>query len=458
MNKKKVLFGILLICLFICLFGAFMIKSYIDKVPKITVKELGVVEAGQTLALSDLVDVRGKGDYRLALTIDSDIVDAKVSEDKQSLFVGSSSGNIRVTIVGYGEVAEYISEETIIHVESGAQDHIDEANSTTINTTSFSLSVYDKYKLQEDESSENEKYFEGANSGTALFVYDATAGNANLEANVEFYKSMLAESYEISDSEIEASACPIANHDKCYYLTWEYTKDDRNCIAVGYIIYEEDTILVLTENSYNADEKSMKEELLQIAQTVNYTGDYHLPKAGDYPFFVQNAFVRVAVNEGFDSPQAADGRTKSQDIYTSDSEMIVVRYAAADNYDKGMISKFVVEHIDDQDSPIRIQADDAYQKLQTGNVFEDSSMEEVKLGEVWANLSDTTLSGLTAYKVKAHGKETNYSVDKYYVEVGDDKFCISISYLFGDQNTMEELYRLFYDVDFLFDNKDEKQL
>jgi len=64
-------------------------------------------------------DVECKGDYRLELAIDSEIDDARVSEDMQSLYVGSKSGNIRVTISGYGEVAEYVSEETIIHVSLG---------------------------------------------------------------------------------------------------------------------------------------------------------------------------------------------------------------------------------------------------------------------------------------------------------------------------------------------------
>lgn len=155
------------------------------------------------------------------------------------------------------------------------------------------------------------------------------------------------------------------------------------------------------------------------------------------------------MNEGFDSPQAADVRTESQNIYTSDSEMIVIRYAAVDDYDKGMISKFVVEHLNDQDSSIGAQADNAYQKLQTSDAFEASPLEEVKLGEVWSDMSDTSLCSLIAYKVSAYNKEANYSTDRYYVEIEKDKFCISISYPLGDENTMNELYRLFYDVDFL---------
>lgn len=111
--------GILLGLLVLC---GISVKGYLDKVPKLTVKGQRIVEAEQTLALSDIVDVECKGDYRLELAIDSEIDDAKVSEDKQSLFVGSNSGNIRVIISGYGEVTEFVSEETVIHVSLGAQE------------------------------------------------------------------------------------------------------------------------------------------------------------------------------------------------------------------------------------------------------------------------------------------------------------------------------------------------
>ncbi len=111
--------GILLGLLVLC---GISVKGYLDKVPRLTVKGQRIVEAEQTLALSDIVDVECKGDYRLELAIDSEIDDAKVSEDKQSLFVGSNSGNIRVIISGYGEVTEFVSEETVIHVSLGAQE------------------------------------------------------------------------------------------------------------------------------------------------------------------------------------------------------------------------------------------------------------------------------------------------------------------------------------------------
>lgn len=318
----------------------------------------------------------------------------------------------------------------------------------TIHTASFSLSIYDKYKLQTDESFENEKYFDSPDTETVLFVYDTLAGNADLEANVAFYKSMLAESYAVAESEIKALACPIASHDNCYYLTWEYTKDNRKGIAVSYIIYEEGTILVLTETGYHGNEQSMKEELLNMAQTVNYTGDYHLPKAEEYPFSVENSCTRITVEEGFYSHQTA-GMENGQNQYITDADTIVVRYAATDDYDKGIISKFTVEKLTDQKESIKVQAENTYQKFLSSDIFEDALLEEMMLGKVWPDISDTGISGIHAYKVSVNSKEAGYSADKYYIEIKNNKFCISISYPLKDMDTMDELYGLFYNVDFM---------
>lgn len=121
-RKKKIIIAVIAGVIFCGLSGGLLVKDYIEKVPKLTVKGQRIVEAGQTLALSDIVDVECKGDYRLELAIDSEIDDAKVSENKQSLFVGSNSGNIRVIISGYGENPEFVSEETVLHVSLGAQE------------------------------------------------------------------------------------------------------------------------------------------------------------------------------------------------------------------------------------------------------------------------------------------------------------------------------------------------
>ena len=93
------------------------IKNYVDKVPKITPKSEISVMAGQTMATEDMFAVECKGKYELNLQIiESNIADAKVSDDKQTLYVGSSAGTIKIGVSGYGEVAEPVQEENRITV------------------------------------------------------------------------------------------------------------------------------------------------------------------------------------------------------------------------------------------------------------------------------------------------------------------------------------------------------
>ena len=93
------------------------LKDYMDKVPKITPKETVTVQTGQTLAIEDLFDVECKGEYRLSLSIsETEIPDAEISADKQSVYVGSTPGEIRIIAGGSGEVAEYAESENVIVV------------------------------------------------------------------------------------------------------------------------------------------------------------------------------------------------------------------------------------------------------------------------------------------------------------------------------------------------------
>lgn len=119
MNKKKCSIIILCILLFVIvgvLVFVLPIRSYLDHTPKLTTIWIGEAVTGQTLDLKDLVNVECKGDYHLELSIDTDIEDAIVSEDKQSLYVGSQPGNITVTVSGSGASKEFVSEEIVVHV------------------------------------------------------------------------------------------------------------------------------------------------------------------------------------------------------------------------------------------------------------------------------------------------------------------------------------------------------
>lgn len=335
---------------------------------------------------------------------------------------------------------------------AGKKDELSEANSSIVKTTSFSLSVYNKYKLNEDKSSETERYYFSNDNKTVVFVYDALAQNANLKANVDFYKKNMAESYGISESEIEAKVCPVTNHNDCYYLTWNYSRDDHDYVAVSYMIYEEDTILFLVEAGYETDKKTMDAELLEMAETVKYTGEYHLPSKEEYPFTVENSHVRVTVNEGFVSPQAIQDAKKSEKQYITDSDNIWVQYAAADNYDKGMFSKLSVGYPAKQDDSLKVLAEEMYkhyQDLHEDGGYEAPTIEDMS-GETGNKTIDDSIDSSTGYKVSVKTTdEAAQMTDWYYIEIGGNKFCISISYPADDEAAMKDMYQILKDVEFL---------
>lgn len=139
MNKKKrniiiTISTMLVVIILTVIIGVFAIKNYIAKTPKINLKGIDEVEALETITVDDLAWVECKGDYHTDISIVTEIGDAKVSEDKQSLYVGSSSGCITVVITAVGSVHESVSEETTIYVSLGEQerkDFIEKANDTT---------------------------------------------------------------------------------------------------------------------------------------------------------------------------------------------------------------------------------------------------------------------------------------------------------------------------------------
>lgn len=92
------------------------VKNYLDRVPDITPKASLQVATGQELTAEDIFDIQCKGSYMTKLNIEeTDISDALVSADRQTLYVGSVPGSIRVYVVATGEVAESTdSENTIV--------------------------------------------------------------------------------------------------------------------------------------------------------------------------------------------------------------------------------------------------------------------------------------------------------------------------------------------------------
>ncbi|MBQ7833556.1 MAG: hypothetical protein IJ336_08280 [Lachnospiraceae bacterium] len=123
MNKKLILGIVIAFTAFIVIVGGIAlavvlpIKDYVDRTPTIVPNTPITAESGDTLSVSDLCTVECKGDFTLSLVIlESQVSDAYVSQDGQTLHVGSETGIITVSVVGRGDNAESRSEKAQIYV------------------------------------------------------------------------------------------------------------------------------------------------------------------------------------------------------------------------------------------------------------------------------------------------------------------------------------------------------
>lgn len=123
MNKKLILGIVIAFTAFIVIVGGIAlavvlpIKDYVDRTPTIVPNTPITAKSGDTLSVSDLCTVECKGDYTISLVIlESQVSDAYVSQDGQTLHVGSETGIITVSVVGRGDNAESRSEKAQIYV------------------------------------------------------------------------------------------------------------------------------------------------------------------------------------------------------------------------------------------------------------------------------------------------------------------------------------------------------
>lgn len=127
MKKKKILIVIFTFPAVIFLLGGilitttlFSIKDYLDHVPEVIPNPSITAECGDTLTVSDLCQIECEGNYYPKIYMnDTQIADAMVSEDKQSIYVGSSAGVITVEISASGENAESSGATAKIYVGIG---------------------------------------------------------------------------------------------------------------------------------------------------------------------------------------------------------------------------------------------------------------------------------------------------------------------------------------------------
>ena len=122
-KKKKIVLGIAIAILaVIVLTGIYLIiglKQYMAENPQITPYENVVCQAGETLSVEQLVKIEVAKEVKI-LGISEDTredTDAKVTDDKQAVYVGSQPGSFQVSVLATGENHESREVQVQIIVE-----------------------------------------------------------------------------------------------------------------------------------------------------------------------------------------------------------------------------------------------------------------------------------------------------------------------------------------------------
>lgn len=101
------------------------VYRYVSNVPELTAKNwLQDVVTDNTLSWNNLYNIKCSGDYSVELRIlDTNIPDAKISEDKAEVYVGSKAGYIHLSAIGQGKRSEYGEEtDTYIYTTMGTDE------------------------------------------------------------------------------------------------------------------------------------------------------------------------------------------------------------------------------------------------------------------------------------------------------------------------------------------------
>lgn len=125
-NRKKKNTGrniAIAILVVIALTGIYLVvglKQYMNQNPRITPYENVVCQAGETLSVEQLAEIEVAKDVKI-LGISEDTredTDAKVTEDRQAVYVGSQPGSFQVSVLATGSNHESSEVQVQVTVES----------------------------------------------------------------------------------------------------------------------------------------------------------------------------------------------------------------------------------------------------------------------------------------------------------------------------------------------------
>ena len=306
--------------------------------------------------------------------------------------------------------------------------------------------IWKSFSEQGSGSDYNKTYGDG--KGQAIVVYAATANHAGIEANMDHMLPMLAEECGISRQKMETEPAELEGHEESVLFIWNYTVNGVDATACGVAIKDADSMLYIVETSDHGKKDTLKEEVLAIANTVNYTGTYRATKKEAYPYRVENGDVAVTVPEGYECMQLVDAGADTSNEQVegirslhTDSDLLVVRYTNAHTYESGD-SFFQVKKLDATEQSLQQKAEEVASTLSEN--ADAAEPEEKKVRDIWPdadeNVADNSVWCVSSVK-------NQFSFEHYFLEVGDTCYYVQICYPENDSRSAEDMRKLFYGME-----------
>lgn len=296
----------------------------------------------------------------------------------------------------------------------------------------FTIPIYSSYKLSEEDSSDNVKMYENTKSKSAITLNSTFAMYSSLDAYVEFYKGLILESPDGAGADITTENCSVGDMKECCWLSYTFVKDGEDRTLGSYIIYSNNSVLVVSECRPGKSEEKIKKELTDLAGQAKYIGEFIMPEEDQYPYTVTSDFGTVTIDEGLICEQA--NMVGNGNAVLKDGDMIKIRLRKADSYNRGGLSKLTIGVANDQTKSAKDLALCGYEnRLEKG----DATYKEATLGElipgIWSELEN-----ITAYKVD-HLMQTDdipedgVCGESYYFEYKGTVYNVALFYIHGDE-------------------------
>ena len=327
----------------------------------------------------------------------------------------------------------------IITITACGRQALSADNSAEVSMFEHTFRRRNTFAEQQTGSDYNKTYGDG--KGQAIVVYAAEANHANMEANLDHMLPMLAEECGISRQKMKTEPTELAGHEVSVLLSWNYSVKGADAAACGIAIKDEDSMLYIIETSDNKKSDALKEDVIEVAKTVSYTGTYHRTKKEAYPYRVENGDVAVTVPEGYECMQLPDAGADTAD--KTDAELLVVRYTNAHSYEAGD-SFFQVKKMDAGEQTLQQKAEEAASKLNEN--AEAAKPEEKKVQDIWPD-ADAVVADVSVWCVSS--VKNQFFFTHYFLEVGGEDYYVQICCPENDSRAAEDMRKLFYGVEFI---------